>query len=786
MSSKCLCSFFLVFLLLMLIFILNWNGVIFLDFSFLPLFFGFVVNMDERIRRKKERLAKVVKEFDEKLETMYRNEAWMCPQCFGVEFTIVEEDKPEEGVLGRLICKTCGHSVRKESLPISTEFPARVVNQVVRLASKGLEVEDIRDEVIKTAWDYGFNFNITRDSIYRILEEYRKSVLWTDRFYIVGVLEGIYWSTIGLIIMDEIFQRRIHRKLLNEYFESEHDKKISNFRYIITGIEVNTNYPFPPEPAEARNKGAFLSFALKIAPYIRDHSKVKFRSDDLKSATSALRLIYPESEIEVINRSEKRGKDLGKLSHIERLNRAYRDPLPKRRKFGSVKILDQRVTAKRSFIAYIEQYGGYKVVERLGLPWPKNIKRPSDLILFTKFLYSRAREILGDEYEIFENPAVGRLVLTLEVDALEENSLYLFKGLKAIADAGKCNLVYCGSWINYHEINKCIDYLVQEHHSPLQFSPSIITYVDPRARIIRNGNRIYIVSDMFAGDYLVLLLVPFFIRSIPAGSTKKTYMLICFNNIKVNPGRVNQYGFKLNKDSVITKNALLTYLKEPLVQFSLFLPKEVEYKNFTTDRLLRYIHRYIKRYIMKYIEKIWLPSRADLRYENEAPVEVNDLEAPPWIQAVSPYIELLRKVGEAFGALHLVHLTFGLAKEAMNNAATNTFDFIDFKPEILLAAFYVILNLLLGISEKDYFNELEKILSKTNKMTGKEAIKKEINIEEVAKWIERIPVRNIEALERRLAPPKSVLDPLIKEHGKLISDPDVGLLLFLRACFGPF
>jgi len=181
----------------------------------LPMFFGLIVDREERIRSKLKRWSEVVREFDRKLEIAKKRDVWICPRCFSVN--VVKRDRQDlrNGKIGRLKCKDCGYTYRREKLPLSLELPARIVNQILRMRARGSDPSDVCEEVKETAYDYGFRFKISRTETYNVEEKATKLISWLDRFVAVGLLEGV---PCDIIEVDEIFQHKIHRRILEDFF----------------------------------------------------------------------------------------------------------------------------------------------------------------------------------------------------------------------------------------------------------------------------------------------------------------------------------------------------------------------------------------------------------------------------------------------------------------------------------------------------------------------------------------------------------------------------------------
>jgi len=191
----------------------NFCGLFF--FGWLLSAFSIFVDREERIRSKLKRWSEVVREFDRKLEIAKKRDVWICPRCFSVN--VVKRDRQDlrNGKIGRLKCKDCGYTYRREKLPLSLELPARIVNQILRMRARGSDPSDVCEEVKETAYDYGFRFKISRTETYNVEEKATKLISWLDRFVAVGLLEGV---PCDIIEVDEIFQHKIHRRILEDFF----------------------------------------------------------------------------------------------------------------------------------------------------------------------------------------------------------------------------------------------------------------------------------------------------------------------------------------------------------------------------------------------------------------------------------------------------------------------------------------------------------------------------------------------------------------------------------------
>mgnify|MGYP000017517782 CR=1 FL=1 len=634
----------------------------------LPLFLGLIVDREERIRSKLERWSKVVREFDWKLEIAKKRDVWICPRCFSVN--VVKRDRQDlrNGKIGRLKCKDCGYVYRREKLPLPLEVPARIVNQILRMRAIGSDPSDVREEVNETAYDYGFRFKISRTETYNVEEKAVKLINWLDRFVAVGLLEGVPCDTIEV---DEIFQHKNHRRIFEDFLEGEHAEggfaeRKQNFYYIINAVSPDMKYPLPPEAAEFRNKNAFFSFALRISPYLREDPE-NVRCDELRQLVSTMKLLLLSSKIESTKRTPFGKKGMGKTAHIERYNRTLRGTLRKRKKIGAKRIASNLANLSRIKDIYIKPHpslGGRRTIETLGIDWPKNIRTYSDLILFAAYVKRNAERVLGDETAIFNNPFIGRLILTLE---------YFPKIFKKTFSC----LICISAWNPFHERVKTLKEFFEWRI--LGTANRIYRRVyEAKIADDRKAKRIHMISDLVGGVYFILL--PFMYRNKLA--------VVCFPAVRVDPGKINHYEFKIGIREVFDE-----------VRLNLLLSI--------------HISKFKKRWNLKVGENLWAARRAKL--DPKKPHSAFDVQIKPqkWIQYLDQHLQILRQVAEAYDAEHLLSLALSVAEDFLARENKRLIESQGYRAlsnkELLLAAFYRVLDEILGVSLDDYMKTLTKL-----------------------------------------------------------------------------
>jgi len=634
----------------------------------LPMFFGLIVDREERIRSKLRRWSEVVREFDWKLGIAKERDIWICPRCFSVN--VVKRDRQDlrKGKLGRLKCKDCGYVYRREKLPLPLEVPARIVNQILKLRSRGLSPSDVCEEVNEAAYDYGFRFKISRTETYNVEEKATKLISWLDRFVAVGLLEGV---PCDIIEVDEIFQHKIHRRILEDFFEGEHAEggfmgRKRNFHYIINAVSPDMKYPLPPEVAEFRNKNAFFSFALRISPYLRGDPET-VRSDELRQSVSSMKLFFLSSRIESTKRTRFGKKGMGKTAHVERYNRTLRGALRKRKKIGAKRIASNLANLSRIKDIYIKPHpslGGRRTIETLGIDWPKNIRTYSDLILFAAYVKRNAESVLDDETTIFNNPFIGRLILTLE---------YGPEVFENFIEYSIC----ISPWNSFHKRVKTLKEFFERR--TLRIDNRIYRGVY-EAKIVddRKAKRIHIILDLVGGVYFILS--PFIYGDKPAA--------VCFPAVRVDPGKINHYEFKIGMTEVLG--------------------------HFRLDMLLsKYISEFKKRWNLKLGENLWVARRA--RLDPKKPHSAFDVQIKlqRWIRYLDQHLPILRQVAEAYDADHLLSLALSVAEDFLarenKRLIENRGCMALLNKELLLAAFYSVLGEILGVSLDDYMKTLTRL-----------------------------------------------------------------------------
>ena len=699
------CKFLWTFLFWVAVFCFFYFSVKSWDFCVpvFPVIFGLIVDRMERIRSKLERWSEVIGEFDRKLEIAKKRDVWICPRCFSVD--VVKRDRQDlrRGKLGRLKCKDCGYVYRREKLPLRLEVPARIVNQILGMRAKGLSSTDTCREVNETAYSYGFRFKISRTEIYNVEEKAIKLINWLDRFIAVGLLEGV---SCDVIEVDEIFQHRIHRGFLEDSLEGERAEggfaeRKQNFYYVINAVSPDMKYPLPPEAAESRNKNAFFSFALRISPYLRGDPKI-VRCDELKPLVSSMNLFFLSSRTESTKRTRFGKKGMGKTAHIERYNRTLRNALKKRKKIGAKKVASNLANLSRIRAIYIERHpslGGKRIIETLGIDWPKNIRTYSDLILFAAYVKRNAERVLGDEITVFNNPSIGRLILTLEYgpEVFEDFIEYL---------------ICISPWNSFHERVKILKDFFERRI--IRIGNRIYRGVY-EAKIVkdRKAKRIHIISDLVGGVYFILS--PFMYEDEPA--------LICFPAVRVDPGKINHYEFKIGIDEVIG--------------------------HFWLDAVLeRHIGEFKKRWNLRFGENLWAACRA--RLDPKKPHSTFDVHVEPqrWIQYLDRHSQILRQVAEAYDADHLLSLALSLAEDFLARKNKGVMERGGYRilsrRELLLAAFYRVLGEILGVSLDEYIKTLTKLGIA-------------IRTEEFTELANSPHFISFDAIQKRFEPPKAIL-----------------------------
>jgi len=731
--TRFLCKLLWTFIL---IFALSIIFIIFMyvvrNWDFCPLFmvFGFVVGREDRIKRKLEAWSKLVEEFNRKLDVVRAKGTWLCPRCFSEKVIKKDSPRPERGDLGRLECKDCGHKFRREELPIGVEAPARIVNHIVRLVVLGIPVQDIASVVSETANDFGFNYEVKRSTIYGIIREVVEPIKWLDRFISVGLLEGILCYRLEY---DEIFQRRAYLHILEEYLESEEGSaKVPRFFYIINAISPENRYPLPPDVAEARNKNAFISFFLKIGPYLGDDPIIT-SCDELKPLMSSSELRFPASELDTTKRKGAGKMMMEKTAHVERLNRQYRKALPKRKKVGSRMVALNKAELCRLSICYCST--NKRVVEALGIPWP-NITRISELILFAKFVQKNAKDVLGDELEVFENPIVGRCVFTINLD--QESYPKIKK-----KTSSTWIIIGLNSWIPYNERSSIVKRLLSRgiiaRNEDSSAWPKIMVLIPPEltynlflVNVIYDNERrrIHFVGDLLAGPYQIL---------IPLLDDHERGLLAF--KIWVDAGKVNHYVFSLTGEEMRRQKAINRRLIDDLLRGEK-----------TEKKVLRSVYFAKRCRIVE--EEISCPKE----------IKVSDICSENfYISRIFNEIKLMNDVAKCFNATHLVSLAFWFANEVSRKRRPDRviggYLFIEEARKLLLATLYKVLERIIGVRPSEY--------AKVLKSFGIEF--KEI--EEHVKMVETYMPKTFKSLCARLLHPKNPLDDILLLTLLLLLDP---------------
>ncbi|MEM0095886.1 MAG: hypothetical protein QXZ25_06125 [Candidatus Bathyarchaeia archaeon] len=669
----------------------------------MPIFVGFIVGRKERIEKKLGAYSRLVEDFDSKLENARAKGIWLCTQCFRDNVIELNDPRQRVGFLRTFKCQDCGHIFKDGDLPqdLGIEANAKIVNQIIRLSVRGLKnVKDIHDEVVETAYDYGFNLDIGRTTIYDIRRKIARLLKWFDRFIIVGLLEGISCERLEV---DEIFQSRLHRRMLQKYLEGMDGGK-PRFYYLINAISQRNRYPLPSDVAEARNKNAFLNFVLKIGVYLRA-DPITVNSDELKPLTGALELRFPRSNIDTTKRTKHGKIGMEKVAHVERLNRTYRKAIPKHKKLGKRSIINDLAVLVRVLKTYLWKHEtlNKRVIEVLGVPFPKSIRTPSDLILFASFIKQKSNAILGDEYEIFESPLLGRCVFTIQ---FEPATFFHLIG-RCVAE-GHYLVLILNAWVPAEERKKIVESFLKSRELvvelPLRFNIYKVEIIHEKEK-----NLIHIVGDIPAGVYTIVL--PIWKANEPS--------ILYFDTVWVDPGKVNHFLFRFNSEDFIR-------------QFTVaFVEKLVDPDG-------------------KIYGNVFLAPRMNHEGEISCPKEVH-VPKQEQVETIAPYINELKEIADEYDATHIVGLAVWAANESLTRTPRpHTIDVNPNNRNWLLAAFYVVLReLVTNIKFEEYAKVLEK---------------KGINPTPIFELKEKIRLKNIEMLERRLMQTKTYLGNAFARH----------------------
>ncbi|MGB9960600.1 MAG: hypothetical protein ACPLKQ_08850 [Candidatus Bathyarchaeales archaeon] len=618
---------------------------------------------DERISRRLEAFSKLVEDFDQRLMRAKAKGVWLCPKCFSDNVIRKDRPRPLIGKLGRLKCKDCGHVYREEKLPIDVEAPARIVDQVIDLTVLGLRTEDIHKEVLQRARSYGFRYNFGRTTIYEIREKVVEVLAWLDRFIVVGLLEGIKCDRLEC---DETFHSKKQSKKLKEYLEGGDNVKPPRFMYVINGISSN-RYPLPPVVAEARNKNAFVSYVLRVGPFLRSDPNL-INCDQLKQMVNALKLRFPKSNVDTTIRTKHGKTMMGKTAHIERLNRMYRKALPKRVRVWNKSATSHKVYLCRFVNIYLKQHEtlGKRVVEALGIPWPRAIETVPDLIYFAKYIQKYASMVLGDEIGIFNSPILGRVVITVNVPT-EICSL-----IKSKIAGNPWVVIGLNAWVPYGNRIKLVEGLNGEPLLNIDVGTELnICFM----RVLLEEGRMHLVGDVLAEPYF--MIVPLVGGGICA---------LAFEKVWVDAGKVNHYVFDL------TENAFLGQIK--LLALNHLACEFLRSKGYRPRALWK---------------DVLLANNSDGKVDCAKEVEV---PAQDWLGKLSGIIDKLNSVAEHFDASHLLSIAVWVANEILirrprPSSIVNVGS--DTATLVMFAAFYKVLNEILGVSFSDYCNVVGKL-----------------------------------------------------------------------------
>jgi hypothetical protein len=401
----------------------------------LPLIFVIIVPQRLRSEVKLNWWQQVVDEW----ETIWHNATFrgveICPQCFS--YNVIKKDKADwvRRKFRRFMCRNCKppHKFREYDVP-GLELPSFMVDFLLNARLDGDGAIDSANHARRDCYAIKYPFPPSEKVMYNVENKVLDELLWLENLVEYCLLEGVALASLQF---DEIFQKKRHLRELAEAFLQwdlantsdegcNRTKKDEIFYYVITAKGVNPNHAMIPMVASSRDKLAFLMQAYQVSSRLRN-DPVETRCDDLAAAETAIKIMFPDSKLEVTPRTKakknKWWKLFGKTNHVENLNRMLRKTIQKGKKFSSAKMLQNAALLNyfyHLFLCEHESLGGKTCLQYLGLPWPSCVKTFSQLYLFARFVKMRASssEIMRDQVSRLESHE-GVLVIGLKGELLQ-------------------------------------------------------------------------------------------------------------------------------------------------------------------------------------------------------------------------------------------------------------------------------------------------------------------------------------------------------------------------------